>query len=243
MTEKPNTDPLEIAWTGAQTYVVGSPSTGDDDETNDAYNVDLGTSPPTCTCDHGEHNKTETAMCRHIFRAIMAAEEAPDMNARAVEALHSALRSTMTAKAGGGGGSDSTVTHTGDDGDNASTDDWDGHSVREMDDPEPEHDDLADAVREKFVGFAGAIGFDPEIVAAEPVEYRDDGQVKEGIKVEADPFGSGYWSDGEWQDKEGYDAEREKFKEVCKGRDAVQWFGDPDYANVLSIQDARELIE
>lgn len=68
---------LSIAWTGGSSYVVYSPS--DDGESN-AYRVELTPDDvPTCNCEHGEHNQSDTAACKHIREAVKAHKTHPDL--------------------------------------------------------------------------------------------------------------------------------------------------------------------
>jgi hypothetical protein len=248
---KLDTEPLEIAWTGGHTYVVGSPSTGEEGETNNAYRVSLRQeNGPTCTCDAMTKGGRENGMCRHIWRAIMAHDSEPDWNRQAYSELFALYESArklqneaMSASGGptGGASQDSQTAESG----SQETETESGDVIREMNNPEPEMEELAESVRTWFVQAGGNIGFDPSIIVTKLVEvHPPDGAPYEGIEVELNPFQAGYWDDGDWQDKDGFDAEKETVRNtLLKPRDEFQWYGEPDYANVISLADAKELVE
>jgi len=64
----------------------------------------------------------------------------------------------------------------------------------------------------------------------------------EGVKIETEPFSSGYYKDDDWADKDGFDGAKENVKSVLKSMDEVRWYGDPDYINFIPGEDIPEVL-
>jgi hypothetical protein len=143
---------------------------------------------------------------------------------RQAEMFENAL-ATMAQGMGASGGSNATASASG----GSDGDDADDELVTEID-PTDDQQAKLEAFESWINQAAGFHGFDASIVELTWAEVEG----REGIVIEANPFQSGYWSDGSWNDKEGYGQERETFTEnVLQARDEIEYYGEPDYINFV----------
>lgn len=237
---------LAIAWTGAHSYVIGSPSEeGDDDE----YYVDLskiGTPNQTCTCEHGQHNPASTATCKHVRAAIEAHDGQPDLERFAFEQLadlivtsHETLSGAQRVLADVAAQQTATDSTTDENASSDGSSSADGGSVVDRSiDPTDEQEEILSDVEGWIAQAAGFAGFDPSIVDAEWAEA--DGTP--GVAFDTAPFAGGYHDGDSWQDKDGFDEERETFRDTMKNQDEVEWYGEPDYDNFVPATSVEELV-
>jgi hypothetical protein len=131
------------------------------------------------------------------------------------------------ATGGGGGGGDGGD----DDGGELDTSITQDHSF--------DLDSLEDDVMEWLDNYGSVkADFDPSIVEINHAQI--EGEI--GLQIETNPFKSGYWSDGDWQDKDAYDDAQEAFRDIMQDADPIEYYGEPDYINFLPAADVGEVV-
>lgn len=228
---------LSVAWIGANSYAVHSPGDGDPDN---AYRVRLDAigqdGQTSCSCKHGSHNDATPETCRHVRAAIAAHPSEPDLERFAFEQLtdlyvdvHDALRDVPS----GGMSGPQSGTEAG----SGTSADADGKVDRSAEPSDEQAERLSD-VEGWIAQAAGFHGFDPSIVEAEWAEAEGT----PGVAVDTTPFPGGYHDGDSWQDQDGFDDERETFRDAMKGQDEIEWYGEPDYDNFVAADTIPELV-
>lgn len=210
-------------------------------DTQTAHFVDLN--QLKCTCEDYEYTKVGQEICDHLLLANhvstgVSAEEALNYHLQdRIQTLEN-VADRLERKATGLVADEEAAAAADSDGDSSDdSDDDDGGKVTEVE-PGDDEEAMLEDVEEWLAGCAGAIGFDPAIVDVSWVDTPEGA----GAKIEASPFAGGYWDDGDWQDKEGFESEKETLKEsVLKARDEIAWYGKPDYENVLHHEYIEEV--
>jgi len=204
-----------------------------------AYPVSLN--DLSCPCEDMQMNKDGSEVCDHIAVALYESKKHQELGQRVVQdlathmgqiertaeevveardALEGALVQARDAEAGQAAqdGSDSSESDSTDDN---------GENYSEIQ-PDEAQAGMCKAIR-NWIASAEQFNsdIDPEIVETKWVEY----QGREGVWVDRAPFynSAEYYDDGEWQDKDGFDAASEAIGDLLSNRDEFEWFGEPDY--------------
>lgn len=204
-----------------------------------AYRVDLN--DLSCPCQDMEMNKEEHEVCDHIAVALYESQKHQEIGqhvvhdlathmgqiertAEEVEQARDALEGALVqardsqADAEAQGDSDSSESDSTDDG---------GENYSEVQ-PDEAQAGMCKSIR-SWIASAEQFNsdIDPEIIQTKWVEY----QGREGVWVDRAPFynDAEYYDDGEWQDKDGFDAASEAIGDLLSNKDQFEWFGEPDY--------------
>lgn len=226
---------------------------GDDEDSLRCYQVNVH--DRTCTCQHGQMNEDDQIPCKHLayviartpIQADISSSLVSDVN-NVVRDVRSAAESTMdAAQAMANGqatssGGDSSGSSGGSSDD--SSDDGSGGVVKtdgvQSNDAQEQ---LVNELQEWFENAAQYNDYDARIVECKWGEADGD----EGIVVDRVPFGydegDEYYADNEWQDKEGFEEERDALTEaILSPRDEFEWFEEPDYSWFIREDDVTEVL-
>ncbi len=225
-------------------------------DSNTAYQVDLDRM--TCSC--GDSTYTEQGqpdVCKHLAYALFQApqrRQAEEHTVRQMASITQELQSTVNRARDAAEQFDGALIAqrsaeanqaqmSVSDGTSGTTEDdtEDAGQVKEVDGYDDGEIDLQ-ALEEWFEKAAQFNDFDPSIVDLKTV--KADGEY--AIEVNTAPWlgDDPYYDDGEWVNKDAFDAEDEKLKDtVLSPRDEFEWYGEPDYSWVIAREDVHEVIE
>lgn len=211
------------------------------EDSNTAYVVNL--KDMSCTCSDSEYNRDTGQACKHLSYALFQAPATHSVEEHTLRHL-----SHVTTELAGvrqdirefsDGTAQTTTESTEEDTTDTDDDAEDAGEVTEAD-ADSDQKELLGEVDSWFTKSAGMAGFDPSII--ELSWGSADGTP--GIIIDRQPFTAGYYDDGEWQDKDGFDAEKETVTEaILSPNDAFEWYGEPDYQWFLPAEAATELVE
>lgn len=230
-------DKLYPRQVGYNRYRVLSLKGDEDHNTQYLVNIEKG----TCTCKASEFNEDDQKACKHLAAALYQATDSMSADQVAVRDLSHYVREVKNALRGlNVGAVDATTTNKQTDADTADdaedTADDDGQVTMDAD---PGGDDVMTQVSNWFAQAAGFAGFDPSIIDLSWAEAEGT----RGIAVERQPFSGGYYDDGEWQDKDGFDEERDTAGDLLSSNDEFRWYGEPDYVYFIPEADVEALTE
>jgi hypothetical protein len=203
-----------------------------------AYPVNL--EELTCPCEDEEHNRDGNEVCDHIAVALYESkkhqgldqavvrdlatnmgqiERAADAVQDAADTAEGLLVQARDEQAG------QATQESSDDSQDDETDDGENYSELQPDDAQA---GMCRAIRD-WIGSAQQFNsdIDPEIIQTKWIEIEG----KEGVWVDRAPFynDATYYDDGDWQDKDGFDAASEAVGDLLSNRDEFEWYGEPDY--------------
>lgn len=234
---------LDVAWISRGNYRVFSSHPDGDSH---CYHVDLDDG--SCTCKHGETAGNGTPKsCKHVQAAVRAHHSEPDLehaiNLETAAILADTRTALETVESGGNSSVSSGSSENGSESSQESSDEEDDSPLTyyKQDDLELAQEGLKEALQEWFETVAGFNDFDAAIVDL----YYGANETGEGIIVESEPFSGGYYDNdaGEWVNQDGFNDEKEKFKNLLKSRDEFEYYPDPDYVNFIPESEATEVVE
>lgn len=214
----------------------------------------------SCTCEDYQFNLDDGEACAHILKANHQAQAQMDVGealnfdliARvndlndAVDAIE--RRATGVAAEAVREPSEASDSDTASSNGGGSTEQPEDDSLV-LDGVDATDDEQAalDELQSWFNKAAGFNGFDGEIIDLTVTAIADHADHLAGervIEVERQPFSGGYYDDGGWQDKEAFDEHKETVGDsILSPRDEFSWFGEPDYAYVIRVDDVAEVTE
>lgn len=191
----------------------------------------------TCSCPDSTYNldDDDDYVCKHLAYVYASHNGGMDVSDALAHDMHAAVDGLREAVAGIGSGT------TNEAGQTATADDDGTHgAVTELDDVDDVGSSEYESLGQWFEQAAEFHGFDPDIIDISPA--KADGQL--GFQIERQPFDGGYYDDGEWQDKDGYEEQRDKVsEEVFQPRDVFEWYGEPDYLWFIPADLVNELTD
>lgn len=215
------------------TVIRATPSNDTDDASRRVYRVDmdkpLDTGEPVEPVLEGQPGPDES----EAFDVIAAVvTQGPEYREGPQEQLAVTVENPGAGNASGTGSSGGT---TGSDT-SESDESWDASVIP---DDADDHLEILEDWFERYGSFKS--DFDPEAVEIESGAWEGT----EGYTLESNPFEAGYYEGDDWNDKEGFDAHKDAFRELMQSDDAeaVQWHGEPDYVNFIPAANVSEVAE
>jgi hypothetical protein len=202
------------------------------------YRIDL--SEMTCPCDDMHYNKEDNEVCDHVATVLYESDKKRRLEEtlvhdlatefsnieQATQALEDAADTAEGLLVNARDGQAEQATQ--DDSDDSQDDTDDGGENYTVLQPDDSQAGMCKAIRD-WISSAQQFNsdIDPEIIQTKWIEIEG----KEGVWVDRAPFHNDatYYDDGEWQDKDGFDAASEAVGDLLSNRNEFEWFGEPDY--------------